>query len=108
MDSDVIDGALIDATLARLYTHVRDGIAAIGIEDVALQNILILTVVAGLLWIFVRYFSKVGYRINATFGMIVQVFTMGPLITFFLVTVRAWVVFRQPEITRAVFALFTP
>jgi hypothetical protein len=108
MDSDLRDGALLEATFQRVFTHAQEAFATIGIKDVAAQAILLVGVTAGLLWLLVRRVAKIGYRINDTVGIVVEILTIGPLLTFLLVALRAWVEFRQPSIARAVIAFFKP
>jgi hypothetical protein len=95
MDGKLIDGALIDAFVSRLDVRIRTLLVAIGVDNVALQGLLMVGVLAGILWLAWRA-SRLGYRVNVAFGMAVEVITVGAAFVLLAITVPAWLSWRQP------------
>ena len=95
------DGATVDAWFGRLLAKLQWLFGMAGIDDAASQTILLLAAMAGILWLFARRVSTVGYRVNVAVGAVVQAFTLGPVLTFLLVAMPAWVVFRQATLVKA-------
>jgi hypothetical protein len=100
------DGALIDARFERLVSWVSPLFGALGIRDPAVQGVLLLCGIAAFLWLVVRRFSRVGYRINPPVGMVVEAAAVGSVLILLAVILPAWIVFRQGSIQQAVVSLF--
>ena len=94
------DGALIEGTFERLHARLAWLFVVIGVEDAVAQGFLIIALIGVLLWLFARHLSMVGYRINLPVGVAIQTFTLGPVLTFLLVAIPAWLTFRQPAIAK--------
>ncbi len=94
------DGAFIEAAFERLHARLAWLFVVIGVDDAVAQSYLIIALIGALLWLFARL-STVGYRINLPVGVAIQSFTLGPVLTFLLVAIPAWLTFRQPAIAKA-------
>ena len=95
------DGAFIEGAFERLHARLAWLFVIIGIEDAVAQSFVIVALIGALLWLFARHLSMVGYRINLPVGVAIQTFTLGPVLTFLLVALPAWLTFRQPAIAKA-------
>ena len=102
----VHDGALIDARFERVVSWVSPLFGALGIRDPATQGGFILCGMAVFLWFVVRRFSRVGYRINASVGMVVEAAALGSVLILLAAILPAWIAFRQASIQQAVVAFF--
>jgi hypothetical protein len=102
----VHDGALIDARLERLVSWVSPVFRLLRIQDPTVQGSLVLCAIAAFLWVVVRRFSRVGYRINAPVGMVVEAAALGSVLILLAATLPAWIAFRQASIQQAVVAFF--
>jgi len=100
MDGELIDGAMIDALLGRLFAVVVRWFEAKGITNVALQELLLVATFGALLWGVWRV-SRLGYRVNETVGVALEVSTVGAAVTLLAITVPAWAAFRQTWLTTA-------
>ena len=103
----VRDGAQIDARFERLVSWVSPLLAAVGIRDAVVQQVVIFGGIAGLLWAVARRLSRLGYRVNPPVGMVIEAATVGSVLVLLAATVPAWIVFRQTSIQHAVVAFFT-
>jgi len=104
----IYDAVFLEATFNRLHAHVSWLLALVGVGDVVVQKALLVVVIAALLWIFARRFSTIGYRVSVPVGVVVQTFTLGPMLTFLLVAIPAWVAFRHTAIEKALLQLLRP
>jgi hypothetical protein len=98
------DGAAVDAWFGRVLARLQWLYGVIGIDDAAVQAVLLLVAMAGILWLFARRVSTLGYRVNVAVGAVVQAFTLGPVLTFLLIAMPAWVAFRQATLVKALSA----
>ena len=103
MDGKLIDGALIDALLARLFAGVMAWFDAEGITNVAIQELVVVGTVGTVLWGIWRL-SRLGYRVNEGVGVALEVSTVGAAVTLLAITIPAWLSFRQTWFTAALFA----
>ena len=104
----VYDGLFLEDTFNRLHAHVGWLLAMFGVGDVVVQKFLLVAVIAALLWLFARRLSTVGYRVSLPVGVVVQTFTLGPVLTFLFVAIPAWIAFRQVAIANALRAVLVP
>jgi hypothetical protein len=94
MDGKLLDGALIDAVLTNVFRRLLAWLGAEGVTNVALQELIIVASFAALFWMLWRV-SRLGYRVNETVGVAVEVSTMGAAVTLLAITIPAWAAFRQ-------------
>lgn|SRR5262245_34327653 len=104
--SSIWDGAHLEEAFNRLHAHVAWMFTMIGFDDVIVQKVLIITLAGAVLWLLVRRVSGVGYRVNVPVGVLVQTVTVGPVLTFLLVAIPAWLTFRHVEIAKALLSFF--
>ena len=101
------DGAFIEAAFEHLHARLAWLFVLIGVDDAVAQSFLIIALIGALLWLFARL-STVGYRISLSVGVFIQAFTLGPVLTFLLVALPAWLTFRQPAIAKALLSFLPP
>jgi hypothetical protein len=99
------DGAAVDAWFGRVLARLQWLFGMAGVDDAAVQAVLLLVAMAGILWLFARRVSTLGYRVNVAVGAVVQAFTLGPVLTFLLIAMPAWVTFRQATLVKALSSL---
>ena len=100
MDGKLLDGALIDALLARLFARVLALFEAEGITNIAVQELLVVATFGILLWGLWRV-SRLGYRVNEMVGVALEVSTLGAAVTLLAISIPAWAAFRQTWLTTA-------
>ena len=107
MDGKLLDGALIDAVLARLFARMLAWFDAGGITNVAVQELLVLATFGTVLWGLWRI-SRLGYRVNETVGVVLEVATVGGAVTLLAITIPAWAAFRETWLTTALLSPLHP
>ena len=107
MDGKLLDGALIDGLLVRLVARLVLWFEAEGITNVALQELIIVATLATVVWGLWRV-SRLGYRVNEAFGVLLEVSTVGAAITLLAITIPAWAAYRQTWLARALFSPLRP
>jgi len=78
----------------------------IGLNDIVVQKVLMISLAGAVLWLVLRPVSGVGYRVNVPVGVLVQTVTIGPVLTFLFIAIPAWLTFRQLEIAKALLSFF--
>ena len=104
----IYDATFLEEAFNALHARVSWLLAMAGVDDVVVQKVLLVMVMGTLLWIFARRLSTIGYRVNVPVGVVVQTVTLGPLLTFLLVAVPAWIALRHAAIEKALLSLLTP
>ncbi len=100
------DGAFIEASFENLRAHLTWLFAFLGADDPLAQRFLLVALIGVLIWVYARWVSPLGYRVNLPVGVAVQTFTLGPVLTFLLLAIPAWLTFRSEAITKAFVSFF--
>src|SRR5690348_13873145 len=90
------DGAFIEGAFENLRAHLAWLFTSIGADDPLAQRFLLVALIGVLIWAYARWVSPLGYRVNLPVGVVVQTFTLGPVLTF-----------RSGAITKAFVSFFT-
>ena len=102
----VCDAVFLEEVFNRLHARVSWLLAMAGVSDPVAQKMLLVTAFGVLLWIYARRVSTLGYRVSVPVGVLVQAFTLGPMLTLLLVAIPAWITFRHAAIANALLAVF--
>ncbi|HLY37044.1 MAG TPA: hypothetical protein VKU61_03340 [Candidatus Binatia bacterium] len=101
----ICDAVFIEELFNRLHARASWLLAMVGVSDPIAQKMLLVAAFGVLLWIYARRVSTLGYRISVPVGVVVQAFTLGPMLTFLLVAIPAWVTFRHAAIASALLSV---
>jgi len=104
----VCDAVFLEELFNRLHARVSWLLAMAGVGDVVAQKMLLVALIGVLLWVFARRISTIGYRVSVPVGVVVQTFTLGPVLTFLLVAIPAWITFRHAMIANVLLSAFKP
>src|SRR5690349_14683487 len=97
----ICDAVFLEELFNRLHARASGLLAMAGVSDPVAQKFLLVAAFGVLLWIYARRVSTLGYRVSVPVGVAVQAVTLGPMLTFLLVAVPAWVTFRRAAIADA-------
>jgi hypothetical protein len=101
------DAVFLEELFNRLHARADGLLARVGVSDPFVQAMLLVTAFGLLLWVYARRVSTLGYRVNVPVGVAVQAVTLGPMLTFLLVAIPAWVTFRHAAIANALLSVFS-
>ena len=102
----VCDAVFLEEVFNRLHARVSWLLAMAGVSDPVAQKMLLVAAFGVLLWIYARRVSTLGYRVSVPVGVVVQAFTLGPMLTLLLVAIPAWITFRHAAIANALLSVF--
>src|SRR5262245_37872064 len=101
----ICDAVFLEEVFNRLHARVSWLLTTAGVSDPIAQKMLLVAAFGVLLWIYARRVSTLGYRVSVPVGVAVQAVTLGPMLTFLLVAIPAWITFRQAAIANALWAV---
>jgi hypothetical protein len=102
----ICDAVFLEELFNRLHARASGLLAMMGVSDPVAQKMLLVAAFGVLLWIYARRVSTLGYRVSVPVGVAVQAVTLGPMLTFLLVAVPAWVTFRHAAIANVLWSVF--
>jgi hypothetical protein len=102
----ICDAVFLEELFNHLHARASGLLAMMGVSDPVAQKMLLVAAFGVLLWIYARRVSTLGYRVSVPVGVAVQAVTLGPMLTFLLVAVPAWVTFRHAAIANVLWSVF--
>ena len=103
----ICDAVFLEDVFNRLHARASGLLALAGVSDPVAQKMLLVALFGVLLWVYARRVSTLGYRVSVPVGVAVQAVTLGPMLTFLLVAIPAWVTFRHAAIANALLSVFS-
>src|SRR5262249_22510592 len=101
----VSDAVFLENVFDRLHARASGLLALVGVSDPFAPKMLLVAAFGVLLWVYARRVSTLGYRVSVPVGVAVQAVTLGPLLTFLLVAIPAWITFRHAAIANALWSV---